>query len=477
MNDQALVAAMVRGDPRGLEGAYRQYADRLLAYCRAQLHDADAAADALHDTFVAAGLHAGKLRDPDRLRAWLYAIARNECRRQLRSRSRQVPIEEAGEMSAPVDNPDAAVFAGQVREVVWAAAQGLTEGDREVFELMLRHGLKAADVGAVLGVSADHAHARMSRSRAQLERSLGALLVARTGAADCTDLAGLLRGWDGRLTPLLRKRIARHVESCSTCTERRRTQLTPAALLSAYAGLPFLAAPVELWKRINHTMAHPSQAAARQSIGDRTAQFDRGTGFPRPAEAVRRTRNLVTAALAIVLIIGSVAVLLVIGDTLRRAGADPRALAVAGPSVSAPRSASPPWSPSGSVSAPSPSTPPAPPSTPPAPPTTGRPPPAPVPFVVSAEGTVLCTTGTSVLRRFTLDVEATSRGGRFTTSTLHWSMPGTSASENAMAVSGSTAQLQVDELTGETITWWVAGTASGGRRDRTNAVTVANPCP
>ncbi len=282
MNDDALVAAMVRGDPRGLEGAYRRYADRLLAYCRGLLRDAEGAADAVHDTFIAAGLHAGRLRDPDRLQAWLYAIARNECHRQLRRRSRHVPIEEAGEMSAPVDNPDAAVFAGQVREVVWAAAQGLSSGDREVFELMLRHGLSAADVGAMLGVSADHAHARMSRSRAQLERSLGALLVARTGAADCADLAGLLHGWDGRLTPLLRKRIVRHVESCSTCAERRRTQLTPAALLSAYAGIPFLAAPMELWERINHTMAHPAQAAARQSIGDRTGGLDRGTGFPRP---------------------------------------------------------------------------------------------------------------------------------------------------------------------------------------------------
>ena len=469
MNDAALVAAMVRGDPRGLEGAYRRYADRLLAYCRGRLRDAEGAADAVHDTFIAAGLHAGRLRDPDRLQAWLYAIARNECHRQLRRRSRHVPIEEAGEMSAPVDNPDAAVFAGQVREVVWAAAQGLSSGDREVFELMLRHGLSAADVGAMLGVSADHAHARMSRSRAQLERSLGALLVARTGAADCADLGSLLHGWDGRLTPLLRKRIARHVESCSTCGERRRTQLTPAALLSAYAGIPFLAAPIDLWERINHTMAHPAQAAARQSIGDRTGGFDRGTGFPRPVEMARRTRNLVTAALAILLIIGSVAVLVVVGDTLRRGGADPGGFVATDPSPSVPRSASPPGSPSVSAS-------PLEPSTPPAPPTTGPPPPPPVPFVVSAHAAALCM-GSGVLRPFRLEVDATSAGGRFMTATLHWSTSSTPAQDKPMVVSGSTAQIQVDSITGaDEVVWWVAGTASGGRSDRTDAVTLENPC-
>ena len=464
MNDQALVAAMVRGDPRGLEGAYRRYADRLLAYCRGLLHDADGAADAVHDTFVAAGLHAGRLRDPDRLKAWLYAIARNECLRYLRRRSRHVPMEEAGEMSAPVDNPGAAVFAGQVRELVWSAAQGLNAGDREIFELMMRHGLSATDVAGMLGVSADHAHARMSRVKAQLERALGALVVARTGASNCPDLATILHGWDGQLTPLLRKRIARHVESCSTCAEQRRSQLTPASLLSAYAGLPFLAAPAVLWERVNHTMADPAQAAVRQSIGDRTAGLDRATGFPRPVEALRRSRRLVTAALAILLIVGSLTVLLVIGDTLFRSGTDPEAVAAADLSPSSSRSASPSLAPSASPTLP-----------PPAPPSTTAAPPAVVPFVVSAEAQVECT-GSNVLRPFSLDVDATSRGGRFATATLHWSTSSTSTQERPMAVSGSTAQVKIENLTGPQVVWWVAGTASGGRRDRTNAVTLENPC-
>ena len=84
VDDRELVAAMLAGDPRGLEGAYRRYADRLYAYCRGVLHDADAAGDVVHDTFIIAAQRVGDLRDPARLRSWLYTVARHECLRALR---------------------------------------------------------------------------------------------------------------------------------------------------------------------------------------------------------------------------------------------------------------------------------------------------------------------------------------------------------------------------------------------------------
>jgi hypothetical protein len=96
---------------------------------------------------------------------------------------------------------------------------------------------------------------------------------------------------------------------------------------------------------------------------------------------------------------------------------------------------------------------------------------------VSAEGEVECTTGTTVLRRFTLVVDATSQGGRFTSATLHWSTPVMPAEETVMAVDGPSARVEVEELRGAHVVWWVAGTASGGRSDRTNAETLQNPCP
>jgi hypothetical protein len=50
-------------------------------------------------TFVLAASRLAGLRDPDRLRPWLYAVARNECYRRLRARNRTTGLQEAGEMT------------------------------------------------------------------------------------------------------------------------------------------------------------------------------------------------------------------------------------------------------------------------------------------------------------------------------------------------------------------------------------------
>src|SRR5690606_39696012 len=96
--------------------------------------------------------------------------------------------------------------------------------DREVCGLPVRLELPAREVGEALGICVAHAHARLARARTQLERALGALLVARTGTGDCPELAGLLKGWDGELTALVRKRLSRHIDSCEVCGERRRSE-------------------------------------------------------------------------------------------------------------------------------------------------------------------------------------------------------------------------------------------------------------
>jgi hypothetical protein len=86
MQDRELVAAIVAGDPGGLAEAYDRYAAPLYTYCRFMLPDPDPmghAASAVRDTFIVASARLEGLRDPDKLRSWLHAVARNECLRQL----------------------------------------------------------------------------------------------------------------------------------------------------------------------------------------------------------------------------------------------------------------------------------------------------------------------------------------------------------------------------------------------------------
>ena len=253
MQDRDLVAAIIAGDRAALAAAYDRYASALYAYCRTMLREPEDAADALQDTFVVAAQKLGGLRDPDRFRPWLYAVARNECLRRARARQATVDLEQAGEVSDDGVDVDAGLREADVRGLIWAAIQGLNAGEREVFELNVRHELEGADLAAALGVSANHAHALLSRARGQLEKSLGALLVARTGRRDCTELAAVLGDWDGELTPLLRKRVNRHVEQCAVCGERKRRELRPEALLGA---LPVLLLPTGLRAKVMGLVSH-----------------------------------------------------------------------------------------------------------------------------------------------------------------------------------------------------------------------------
>jgi RNA polymerase sigma factor (sigma-70 family) len=278
MHDRDIVAAIVAGDPVGLEAAYDSYAMALHAYCRTLLAEPADAADAVQDTFVIAAAKLDQLRDLDRLRPWLYAVARNECHRRLRSYARQAGLDEAGEMTDASADAGGPAERAELKALMLSAIAGLNPGDREIIELNLRHDLDGGDLADTLGVPANQAHALASRARSQLERSLGALLVARTGRRQCTELDEMLSGWDGALTILLRKRVARHIESCDICGARKRRELSPAMLLSI---LPLVTVPAGLRQQVLRLVSDSSPDAVRYRghVATRAEPFT-PSGFP-----------------------------------------------------------------------------------------------------------------------------------------------------------------------------------------------------
>jgi RNA polymerase sigma factor (sigma-70 family) len=242
MRDSEVVASIVAGDPSGLAEAYDRYASVLHAYCCTLLREPADAADVVQDTFVIASSRLAGLRDPERLRAWLFAVARNECLRRLRDKQAMSAFDDAADVTDETADVGGDAERAELRALVRAAIQGLGAVDRDVIVLHLSHGLEAAEIAAVLGVSRNHAHALMSRARAQLQACMGALLVCRAGRRDCPELSEMLASWDGELTMLMRKRVTRHIERCDICSARRNRELQPAMLLGLAAGPALLGA-------------------------------------------------------------------------------------------------------------------------------------------------------------------------------------------------------------------------------------------
>ena len=96
-----VVAAMMADDPAGIAMAYDRHAAGLYGYCHWLLHDLADAAGALTDTFAVAAATLTDLPEPAKLRPWLFALARNECRRWIRptSVSRDAQINPVGQLA------------------------------------------------------------------------------------------------------------------------------------------------------------------------------------------------------------------------------------------------------------------------------------------------------------------------------------------------------------------------------------------
>ena len=300
MHDRDIAAAIAAGDTTGVAAAFDRYAPGLYSYCLARLIEPTEAADAVQDSFIVASSKASELSRPDRLRGWLFAVARSECHRRLQTAIPSAPLYEAAEAMDDTGQLSAITEHAELRALVRSALAELDPAQREVCELNLRYGLLGADLAAVLGLPLNQAQALASRARARFERSLDTLLVARSEQYSCSDLSAVMDAWSHEPTALRRRRVRRHIERCAACSERKRGDLSAAILLSM---LTVPALPLGLRQRILGLVDGSSADTAtyRAQVLDRI-QPSGADGFPvqltTPSMPHRRGISVIAATVA-----------------------------------------------------------------------------------------------------------------------------------------------------------------------------------
>jgi RNA polymerase sigma factor (sigma-70 family) len=280
--------------------------DTLFDTAAAMSRDRHDAADMTQDVFVIAAERMAQLREPDRLKPWLFAILRNEVYRRTGKKRKIVATdftEPVAEMSLPSQPADeaSALEHEELAQLVRSAALGLDERDQLVMEYSVRRGLEGDDLAAALGVSPQQCYGLVHRMRQRTERSIGAFCVARNGRKDCAELAEILSGWDGEFSVLIRKRVARHIDDCATC-DRSRRKFVPLAMFGA---APAFAAPAGLRDRI--------LAAAGSGGAEPSYAFDAPGGFPSAIKYARRVAMWLTVSV-IALIIAAGTTVFVLAD-------------------------------------------------------------------------------------------------------------------------------------------------------------------
>jgi RNA polymerase sigma factor (sigma-70 family) len=316
--DAQLVTAYLAGDRNALASIYDLYASGLYDTAAAMLSDRHDAADMVQDVFCIAAERLNQLRDPNRLKPWLYAVLRNEVYRRTKKRKRATPTDFQSETVPDVvaafdpNAEGAAASYDELAELVRSAAAGLDERDQLVLELSVRQGLSGADLADALGVSPEQSYSLVHRMRERIEKSLGAFTVAKMGRNDCKELASIISGWNGEFSVLIRKRVARHIDECAIC-EKTRSKFAPLALFGA---APVFLLPIGLRDKVlaaTQTIPVPSQSAdvhglktQRGSHRSRHIKLSRNDGFPRLARASRHAMAFVLSTSAALLLIAGV---------------------------------------------------------------------------------------------------------------------------------------------------------------------------
>jgi RNA polymerase sigma-70 factor (ECF subfamily) len=179
VDDRALMARHVAGDPDAFGELFRRHRDRLWAVAVRTTGDRELAADCVQDGFVNAYRRSGSYRGDAAVSTWLHRIVVNACLDRLR-RERDV-LRRAGD-AADIDiidshdRHDEAETGLDVR----AALALLPEHQRVVLVLVDMHGMPVAEAAQTLGVAVGTVKSRCARGRLALAELLGGVPPRRS---------------------------------------------------------------------------------------------------------------------------------------------------------------------------------------------------------------------------------------------------------------------------------------------------------
>lgn len=153
-DDAELVALASRGDRSAFATLYRMYERDLYRFAFYLAGGPEAAEELFQETWFRVARRLGGTRIED-FRSWLFAIATNLQRDELRRRRvrRRVidgaPLEDGRSDLRGVD--EAVAERTALRDALARAVEGLTPGQREVFVLVYVEGFKIREVSEITG--------------------------------------------------------------------------------------------------------------------------------------------------------------------------------------------------------------------------------------------------------------------------------------------------------------------------------------
>jgi RNA polymerase sigma factor (sigma-70 family) len=167
--DEWLAVRCQLGERDAFDELIERYQQPLWQYVRRVVGTDDAAQEATQDVWLRVIRGIGRLRDPERLRAWIFGIARRALMDRLREHyARQVVVDSD---LSEIPDSDWRSPEEDLQTVERELAR-LPIIEREILTLFYLRELSLADVAGVLGIAVGTVKSRLFRARQMLRREL-----------------------------------------------------------------------------------------------------------------------------------------------------------------------------------------------------------------------------------------------------------------------------------------------------------------
>lgn len=231
-DDAALGARLRAGDAAAFTILYERYAPTIYDFVRRTVREPAAAEDVTQIVFTRAWERAASLRDPAKVRSWLFSLAHNAAIDRVREERPTADITEQTQLAYFAATPLREVEAQEAGALVWAAAASLEPRQYAVLDLAVRRDLSSAEIAGVLGVKDRHAAVLVTRAKDALANAVRFLLVARR-RDHCPGLSALVPSGVRTLTPEQRTSVDHHMRRCPACQAMALRLVAPAELFGA----------------------------------------------------------------------------------------------------------------------------------------------------------------------------------------------------------------------------------------------------
>ena len=172
-DDSSLVDEAVGGGVDAFEALVEKHQDRIYGMIHRMVADPEKARDLTQEILLSVlqALREGKLRQEDRLSAFVHGTARNQINSYLQSlRQRPDPPDLAER--PPVESPAESFERAQLAALIRQALGKLRPQDRKILLLILVDGLKPGEIAERLGLGPELVRKRKSRALQRIRHAV-----------------------------------------------------------------------------------------------------------------------------------------------------------------------------------------------------------------------------------------------------------------------------------------------------------------